>query len=105
VEQSYKDGYSKDNLLRTAHFYRASDFDYLINEVYAAHGYIFTKPKWQDYFKTQNWYKPEHKDVEDKITPLERANIDYLRQLQIEIQGNENSYTNPTFELQTGWSG
>jgi hypothetical protein len=105
VENQHKEGELASYLERTADHYRAADLDYLVNEVYAAHGYIFTKPKWQDYFKTQKWYKAAHENVEGMLTPLERANIDFIRTVQSEMKGKEEAYTKPSFEFTSGFYG
>ena len=48
------------------------------NEIYARHGYMFKDTVLQTYFEKQNWYRPLYDDVEEYITPLERANIKFI---------------------------
>jgi YARHG domain len=78
---------------RQASFFRITDLDYLVNEVYASYGYIFKKPEWQKYYAQKPWYKGIHADVESMLTPLERKNIEFVRKLQQEMQGKETQYT------------
>ncbi len=54
------------------------DLDIMRNEIYADYGYRFQSPKWQQYFKQFDWYKPRYDNVDNQITPLEKANIDYI---------------------------
>ncbi|MDY8137794.1 YARHG domain-containing protein [Aquimarina sp. 2201CG5-10] len=53
------------------------------NEIFAAHGYIFKTEKWQDYFAPKSWYDPTQEDVVDKLSVIEKANIDLIRSLEI----------------------
>ena len=48
------------------------------NEIYARYGYQFKDTTLQSYFEKQDWYKPLYDDVEEYITPLERANIKFI---------------------------
>ncbi|WP_299606824.1 YARHG domain-containing protein [uncultured Aquimarina sp.] len=45
------------------------------NEIFASHGYMFTKKKWQDYFESKSWYMPTNKDAADKLTDIEKSNV------------------------------
>ncbi|MDR0681613.1 MAG: YARHG domain-containing protein, partial [Dysgonamonadaceae bacterium] len=48
------------------------------NEIYARYGYQFKDSVLQTYFEKQDWYKPLYDNVEEYITPLERANIKFI---------------------------
>ncbi len=48
------------------------------NEIFARYGYRFKDPVMQNYFGQQDWYKPLYDDVGKFITPLEKANIDFI---------------------------
>jgi len=48
------------------------------NEIFAAHGYIFNKKAWKDFFETKAWYKPRYHDVINDLTLIEKKNIDLL---------------------------
>lgn len=53
------------------------------NEIFARHGYIFRKGGEMDrYFRKKNWYKPRYKDVNSKITPIEKANIKLIQSIE-----------------------
>ncbi|MBW1297606.1 YARHG domain-containing protein [Aquimarina litoralis] len=45
------------------------------NEIFASHGYMFTKKKWQDYFESKSWYIPTDGNASDKLTDIEKKNI------------------------------
>jgi hypothetical protein len=52
------------------------DLDIIRNEIFADHGYIFKTAKWENYFDLQNWYNPRFDDVTDKLTIIEKINIE-----------------------------
>lgn len=99
--EAYKRTHPSDEempLRRTAAHFRAADLDFMINEVYAAHGYIFKKDKWARHFADKKWYHPQSADVEALLTPIERANVTFLRDLQTRMKGREAEFTKPTIE-------
>ena len=55
-----------------------NDLDSMRNEIFATHGYIFKSEKWKDYFGKQSWYTPLHDDVSDKLTLIEKINIENI---------------------------
>jgi hypothetical protein len=65
----------KDKLFRLA-----------VNEIYARHGYIFSKVKWfSDFYKQFDWYKPSVSDasaVDTKLTAAERENLKLLTDME-----------------------
>jgi hypothetical protein len=50
------------------------------NEIFARYGYRFKDSELQTYFAKQNWYKPLFDDVDQFLTPLERANIKFIQE-------------------------
>ncbi|WP_299437593.1 YARHG domain-containing protein [uncultured Aquimarina sp.] len=48
------------------------------NEIFASHGYMFTKKKWQDYFESKTWYIPSNTDAVNKLTEIERKNVELI---------------------------
>ncbi|MFD2565440.1 YARHG domain-containing protein [Aquimarina rubra] len=48
------------------------------NEIFAAHGYVFTKTKWQDYFESKTWYIPSDTDAVNKLTDIEKKNVEVI---------------------------
>ncbi len=54
------------------------------NEIFAAHGYKFNTERFRTYFNKQIWYKPLYKDVVDKLSEIEKKNIQLLKTLEEE---------------------
>jgi hypothetical protein len=60
-----------------------SDLRIMRNEIFARYGYIFREGgTMSNYFKTQKWYKAEHKNVDDFLTNLEKVNIEKIQQTE-----------------------
>ncbi len=65
---------SKDELNR----YKPLQLRYMINEIYASHGYIFPDVENLHYFKRRKWYQAKHQRVDSLLTDIERLNIQTL---------------------------
>ncbi len=52
------------------------------NEIFAAHGYIFSSPDLKEHFESTEWYIPISKNVNDKITEIEKYNINLIREYE-----------------------
>ncbi len=55
-----------------------------INEIYARHGYAFTKQENIDYFNTYEWYKTMEKEsdmtkVSRQFNSIEKSNVEKLQ--------------------------
>ena len=48
------------------------------NEIFARYGYRFKSPDLIAYFSAQPWYTPRYDDVTDKLTEIERINVEML---------------------------
>ncbi|OFX87869.1 MAG: hypothetical protein A2W99_03800 [Bacteroidetes bacterium GWF2_33_16] len=48
------------------------------NEIFAAHGYIFSSPDLKEHFESTEWYIPKSKNVNDKLTEIEKYNINLI---------------------------
>ncbi len=55
------------------------DLRLMRNEIMARHGYRFSDPELAEHFKAQPWYRPVSDNVGDKLTPLEKRNIERIR--------------------------
>ncbi|PLX15138.1 MAG: hypothetical protein C0599_17345 [Salinivirgaceae bacterium] len=61
------------------------DLKIMRNEIFARYGYIFKEGGEMDkYFKSQDWYTPEHKNVNDFLTEIEKANMKLIREVEAE---------------------
>ena len=53
------------------------------NEIFARYGYIFKEGgEMEKYFKSQDWYTPEHKNVNDFLTEIEKENLKLIREVE-----------------------
>ncbi|MBN2891559.1 MAG: YARHG domain-containing protein [Bacteroidales bacterium] len=53
------------------------------NEIFARYGYIFISGgKMDTYFREQEWYRPEHENVDEYLTPIEIHNIEVIQKLE-----------------------
>jgi len=53
------------------------------NEIFARYGFTFKKGGEMDkYFRSQNWYRPEHKEVNNFLTEIENYNIELIRKIE-----------------------
>lgn len=52
------------------------------NEIFARHGYIFKAKDLQEYFSKQDWYKPLHNNVDDKLTDIDKNNIKLINKYE-----------------------
>ncbi|MGM9795931.1 MAG: YARHG domain-containing protein [Candidatus Aphodosoma sp.] len=53
------------------------------NTILARHGYIFQEEVWQRTFGSLSWYKPLYDNVDDKLTDIEKINIQILESLEV----------------------
>ncbi len=58
------------------------DLRLIRNEIMARRGYRFSNPELAEYFKAQPWYRPVSDDVGDKLTPVEKRNIERIRRAE-----------------------
>jgi hypothetical protein len=54
------------------------DLDVMRNEIFAEYGFIFKTPKWNEYFRTKPWYKPQYDNVDQYLTETDKANIKFI---------------------------
>lgn len=59
------------------------DLDIMRNEIFADHGYIFNTEKWKEYFNKQGWYKPCRYEVSNKLTLIEKINIERILEVSL----------------------
>ena len=52
------------------------------NEIFARHGYIFKSKDLQDYFSKQDWYTAKYEDVTDKLSNIEKQNVEILKKYE-----------------------
>ena len=57
----------------------ADDFALLRGVVFGKHGRIFKERSIQEYLVKQSWYKPSQSFTNKVLSPMERANLDFIR--------------------------
>jgi hypothetical protein len=70
----------------------AKDIRFMINEIYARHGYIFGDKQLNNYFRSLKWYKPGNRKVDQLLTPLEKQNIYFLQTIEKQLKQNEREH-------------
>lgn len=50
------------------------------NEIYARQGYKFSKPEIQKIFTSQSWYKPVEDNKSMEFSPIEKINLDLIKE-------------------------
>lgn len=55
------------------------DLKVMRNEIYARHGYIFKTQEMIDYFNSQTWYYPSLRNVDHKLSEVEKKNITFIK--------------------------
>jgi hypothetical protein len=52
------------------------------NEIFASYGYIFSSKDLKEYFEGTKWYTPSSKNVDNKLTDIEKYNIKLIQQAE-----------------------
>jgi hypothetical protein len=58
------------------------DLEVIRNAIYARHGYTFQNRKMRYFFDSIDWYIPVYTGITDKLTDLEKKNIDLLKRYE-----------------------
>lgn len=58
------------------------DLDLMRNEIFAEYGFIFKSPKWKKHFESKPWYKPQHDNVDQSLTEIDKHNIKFILEYQ-----------------------
>lgn len=82
----------------------AGDIRFMINEIYARHGYIFADKKLNSYFRNKTWYKAKTKNVDSLLTPIEKYNIEFLKGVEKQLKENEREILQPKRKFMV-WAG
>jgi len=62
--------------------YTVDELGFIRNEIYARHGYIFQNSKYKTYFEAQPWYRPVSRNVDGKLSPEERLNVEMITEIE-----------------------
>ena len=55
---------------------------YMRNEIYARHGYAFANKGWASTFAYHEWYMPCYLNVENRLTSIEKQNIQRIKMVE-----------------------
>ncbi len=69
----------------------AEELRLMRNEIMARHGHRFSDPELAAYFGAQPWYRPTDGNAEDKLTAVERRNIERIRQAEKQARAAEQT--------------
>lgn len=72
---------ASERLLTADDLNQKSGYDLKImrNEIYVRHGYIFQTPQMKAYFDAQNWYRGLYNYVDDRLTTIEKSNVELIK--------------------------
>ena len=59
-----------------------NELEIMRNEIFARHGYCFTKNDMREYFENENWYVPNSKDIRNNLTATEIKNIMLIKRFE-----------------------
>jgi hypothetical protein len=64
-------------------FFSKDQLRIMRNEIYARKGFIFSAPDLKAYFGSKPWYAPRFASVDNKLTALEKLNVEIIKQFEI----------------------
>jgi len=86
-----------DNVYGSRTHLTAADLEYMRNEIYARHGLKFKDAKWAAVFKSMKWYKGTSSNVDAKLTPIEKKNLQLIKQVEKELKNDPGTLLNETY--------
>jgi len=57
---------------------KKESLDIMRNEIFADYGYVFKTEKWKTYFESKKWYNPRYREVDSKLSVVEKINIERI---------------------------
>lgn len=58
------------------------DLEFMRNEIFARHGYCFSKKHLRQQFEMQDWYVPNTVNIKGFLTEIEKKNIDLIKRYE-----------------------
>ena len=58
------------------------DLEYMRNEIFARHGFCFSKKNLRQQFEMQDWYVPATVNIKGLLTDIEKKNIDIIKRYE-----------------------
>ena len=59
-----------------------SQLEYMRNEIFARHGYVFAKKALRQQFENEDWYVPNTVDIKGYLTDVEKKNIVLIKRYE-----------------------
>lgn len=75
-----------------------SDLTYMRNEIYARHGLKFKDPAIAEQFLKFDWYRGTRKNVDKLLTPIEKKNIQIIKNLESKLKVNPGQFIHEEFK-------
>ena len=103
-EEKEQEGYNTEENEYNIMFHRydhmsAADLQFMINELYARKGMKFNDPELHDYFSQFTWYKTKFKNVDSKLTDIEKKNIATIKRLLKDVNSNPSKFIHETTDV------
>lgn len=75
---------ASDHILTPRELRRYSAYELRImrNEVFARYGYIFNSSDLKEYFNAQEWYRPLYSNVNNRLTQIEKINVEKIKEYE-----------------------
>ena len=51
-------------------------------EIFARHGYCFSKKEFRQQFESEDWYVPDTTDIRGRLTDIEKKNIALIQRYE-----------------------
>ena len=68
------------------------ELEIIRNTIFARHGYAFKKKSYRQFFDFVDWYIPVSNNVANKLTSIEKANINLLERFEQYAKDNYDSF-------------
>ena len=68
--------------------YQPIYIDYIRNEIFARHGYIFSKLEYSRFFESKEWYKKNSNFSDSDLNSIELQNVEFLKKYKEKIMQN-----------------
>lgn len=59
-----------------------SELQFMRQEIFARHGYCFTKKEFRQQFENEDWYVPDTTDIRGRLTDIEKKNIALIKRYE-----------------------
>jgi hypothetical protein len=58
------------------------ELQFMRQEIFARHGYCFTKKEFRQQFENEDWYVPDTTDIRGRLTDIEKKNIALIKRYE-----------------------